>query len=48
MASRYSSWASMTHIRAPISPKMASKSNDGSKKSTCPGKSQTWKSMKEL
>jgi hypothetical protein len=27
---------------------MASKSNDGSKKSTCPGKSQTWKSMKEL
>ena len=48
MASRYSSCASITQIRAPISPKMASRSKDGSRKSTCPGKSQTWKSMKEL
>lgn len=48
IASRYSSCASITHIRAPISPKMASRSKEGSMKSTWPGKSQTWKSMKEL
>ena len=48
MASRYSSCASMTQIRAPISPKIASRSKDGSIKSTWPGKSQTWKSIKEL
>ena len=40
--------ASMTKINAPISPNIESKSNVGSKKSIWPGKSHTWKSIKEL
>lgn len=41
--------ASITNIRAPISPNIEATSHVlSSEKSIWPGKSQTWKSMKEL
>ena len=41
-------WASITNIKAPVDLKIASKSNDASFTSNCPGMSQIWKLMKEF